>query len=253
MIKRPLFLCLTSALLALTLASCALLTLETAMVRPPWMIEGAKTVGMKQCMDCHERLVMNFKRTVHAKFFVKGYERQGEGCEWCHGPGSLHMEDTENPCKRRKGTHRDCFRCHAEKAGEFSLQYHHPVPEGRMKCSDCHDVHGFAGTKTSLRGPSEACLRCHKDQKGPFAYVHEALREGCTSCHNPHASVVKKLLSAQPDTVCLKCHVDARYQGSDIRIGKRYHVGFAIGAGERCIDCHRAPHGSNFHRKLLNP
>lgn len=240
-------------LLALGMVSCNLLKLETAMVSPPWMIEGAKPLGMTDCMDCHETQALNFKRTTHARFFIKEQKKQGDGCEWCHGPGSRHAEDTENPCLRREGSHEDCFRCHVEKAGEFSLQYHHPVREGRVKCADCHDVHGFHSKTTALKGRDEACLKCHKQIRGPHVYEHEARREGCTVCHNPHGSVVKKMLVADPDIVCLRCHVEEAYSGAGVRIGKRRHVGVSIGKGERCVDCHRAPHGSNFHRELLNP
>lgn len=242
-----------SALLTLLAASCTVFKIETAMVVPPWMIEGAKPAGMDDCADCHERMVNDFKKTAHSRFFVTKTEEKGQGCEWCHGPGSLHADDNEHPCKIRPANATDCFRCHVDKRMEFSLQYHHPLQGGRVKCADCHDVHGPTGKKTSLLGPDEPCLKCHKQHRGPYTYEHGARREGCTVCHNPHGSVVKKMLVADPDILCLRCHVEASFKDADMRFGKRFHVGFSIGAGERCIDCHRAPHGSNFHRKLLHP
>lgn len=34
-----------------------------------------------------------------------------------------------------------CGDCHRRQLAEFRHNFHHPVPEGRMTCSDCHDVH----------------------------------------------------------------------------------------------------------------
>ena len=32
-----------------------------------------------------------------------------------------------------------CYKCHAKIYSEFALPSHHPVKEGKMFCSDCHD------------------------------------------------------------------------------------------------------------------
>ena len=39
-----------------------------------------------------------------------------------------------------------CEGCHAEKRSQLQLRSHHPVPEGLMTCSDCHNPQWRAGS-----------------------------------------------------------------------------------------------------------
>src|SRR3989338_7830597 len=154
----------------------------------PIMGAEAEYVGMDTCAMCHEKTAKTFKRSEHARIVIRSKEKEGQACETCHGPGSLHAEAQTkaekhatiiNPGKNPEA----CYKCHLDKKGDFSLQYHHPVPEGKMSCADCHTPHGEdtvkPGTRASILGKNEVCAKCHKDQSGPFVYEHEALREGC--------------------------------------------------------------------------
>jgi predicted CXXCH cytochrome family protein len=215
-------------------------------------IAGAEYVGTETCKMCHEEQAREFERSTHAKFAIPEEKSAGQGCESCHGPGSLHT-DNGNPTKIVRESAELCFQCHLDKKVEFNLQYHHPVLEGKMNCSTCHDAHGDdvrAWSATSLQGPNEKCFTCHKEQKGPFVWEHEAVREGCQTCHNPHGSTVDKLLVMQPDPLCIRCHYEAAFLTGPT-IGQKSHAGYSMGAGERCIDHHREGfHGSNFRRQF---
>jgi DmsE family decaheme c-type cytochrome len=150
-----------------------------------------------------------------------------------------------------RATETVCFQCHEQVQGQFSLPSHHPVPEGRMACTECHSPHkgtAFRGG-ASLMARDETCLNCHPAQRGPYVFQHEALREGCTTCHNAHGTINAKLLTVRDSNLCLKCHFQ-QMQGGVIRIGGSDHTlrvqqGTCWTAG-----CHEAVHGSRVNSSL---
>lgn len=218
----------------------------------------AKTyVGMDTCAMCHEKITKNFKRSEHARIVV-GSQKEAQGCETCHGPGSLHA-DAEGTAQKRativnpKKKPEACYQCHLDKRGQFSLQYHHPVPEGKMSCTDCHDPHGEDAIKPntirSLPGKNRVCAKCHKDQTAYFVYEHEALREGCTTCHEVHGSVNAKMVMQRDANLCLKCHFQANLPSTG-RIGDRSHTANIPQGPCWSGGCHTAVHGSNYNDHL---
>lgn len=257
---------IAAAALVTLVISCA--TIDRVVVAPP-LIPGASYVGMDQCALCHEHEVQNFKLTQHARVELRdaatnGEEVTGLGCEACHGPGSLHVEAGGGKGKFIINPGKDpatCFGCHLEKNAEFSLQYHHPVKEGKLSCVNCHDPHGddIHQPKGMLVGRvNETCAPCHREQARPHVFEHEALREGCTTCHNVHGSINDKLLTERDNNLCLKCHAQVAAPDTDgtVFIGKMPHAGFAAGtdflARGTCFSagCHTAVHGSDINSHL---
>jgi predicted CXXCH cytochrome family protein len=213
---------------------------------------GAEYVGTETCLMCHEDEHREFQLSAHARIIVETDDGAVvQGCESCHGPGSLHVDadggrgTMVNPGKNPE----TCFNCHLDKKAEFRLPYRHPVLEGKMSCSDCHNPHGPDArpwTSTSLDGVNEACFNCHKEHRGPFVFEHEALQEGCTSCHKVHGSIHDKMLVVRDINLCLRCHTQTNFP----RVGDRNHStdfsrGTCFSAG-----CHTAMHGSNFDDHL---
>ncbi len=244
-------LCLT---LGVFVTSCSVFAFEKVTM-VPLAIPGAEYVGSDTCIACHENEYKYFQLSEHASVTIALSEEeqeegdQAEGCETCHGPGSLHVEArgyTNNIIRADAET--ACFTCHLDIKAKFMLQHHHPVLEGKMFCNDCHDMHGSdvratggamllsTGSPMVLR-QDEKCFKCHSDLRGPYVFEHEAMREGCVICHNPHGSISDKLLVAGQTITCIRCHIEDRH-------GQVHHH-------YACIDCHTKVHGSNNARSSL--
>jgi DmsE family decaheme c-type cytochrome len=125
---------------------------------------------------------------------------------------------------------------------------HHPVREGLMTCSSCHDPHG-TGRESGLKAASvnDLCYSCHAEKRGPHLWEHPPVNENCATCHDPHGSNHGKMLKANAPFLCQQCHSNARHPGT-LYSGKDTFRGatpsnrlFADG----CANCHSRVHGSN--------
>ena len=219
-------------------------------------LKGAEYVGMETCSACHEQITKRYRLESHyGSSIAEGEKIVREACESCHGPGSLHVDGGGDKSKIVRYSAENCFSCHTDKKVQFQLQYHHPVPEGQMACTDCHDIHSTGRavrSVTSLERQDEKCFKCHKEMKGPFVFEHDAMREGCQICHEPHGGVYNKLLVADDHALCLRCHWQSNTNTATGNLGGVPHGtgagNYYIGTGEECVDHHRAPHGSNIWR-----
>jgi predicted CXXCH cytochrome family protein len=224
-------------------------------------IEGAHAVGNQACATCHAQIANSFPGSAHGRMSKDDLQFATlTGCESCHGPASRHVEVgggrqlIANPGKNPS----ICLDCHIKTHAEFRMPHHHPVPESRMSCVDCHDPHGHdihkpAGGLAMAR-ENQSCAQCHAEQTRPFVFEHEALREGCASCHNPHGSINRMFLTERDNNLCLKCHTQLQgpdVAGGDFLIGKVSHAGFMQRGSCWAAGCHTEVHGSNVHPKML--
>jgi len=251
-------------------SSCRSVTRTTVMLPE---VPGAQYIGSKECEQCHEKIYRDFQTADHSLLVMGGPNTLNAGCESCHGPGSAHSEsggESKPPYSFSadrasantlgaslatpppRATDTVCFTCHAEVRGQFSLPSHHPVPEGRMSCSECHSPHkgsARAGGGTSLLARNDNCLKCHPAQRGPHVFEHEALREGCTSCHGAHGTINAKMLTARNSNLCLTCHFQ-EVRGGQILIGGSDHTVRVQQGTCWTAGCHEAVHGSQVNSSL---
>ncbi len=135
-----------------------------------------------------------------------------------------------------------CLSCHEEKRTLFNLSSHHPVLEGKMTCSDCHDPHGTSNDH-DLRQATvrNSCVGCHMEKQGPFVYEHANLSLDCTNCHDPHGSTNRRLTKYAQPFLCLQCH-NGHNSGTHLGLKTPYDKAVFF---TNCSSCHSAIHGSD--------
>ncbi|MBI4161079.1 MAG: DmsE family decaheme c-type cytochrome [Acidobacteria bacterium] len=190
------------------------------------------------CLGCHEGQDerINFRRSEHMGSQV--------ACDACHAP---HGEGAHDRLLRREPNDL-CFSCHTEVRNAFALPFHHRVPEGAMKCIDCHNQHGGFARQQRLFGTDPACVKCHSDKQGPFTFEHLALRlEGCMGCHLPHGSNNPRLLTrSEVRFLCLECHSRIVSPGEEFpTVGTPSFHNLNQARYQNCTTCHVMIHGSN--------
>ncbi len=81
---------------------------------------GNAYIGSEACLDCHESADLHMDFNVHMR--IESFEVQGRevGCEGCHGPGKLHMEESDPEMIRSFAAEEGygeqvCMECHATK------------------------------------------------------------------------------------------------------------------------------------------
>jgi DmsE family decaheme c-type cytochrome len=187
------------------------------------------------CLNCHESgSRMNWQGSQH--------EFGDVACSSCHKIHSLHDSVRVNQTQPQV-----CFTCHKDKQAQVSKRSHHPIMEGLVVCSNCHNPHGSPGTTLLARNTvNETCYQCHAEKRGPFLWEHQPVREDCTNCHNPHGSTQASLLEIRPPYLCQQCHEEAfhpstLYSGTGIPpTGAAQQL-----LGNSCMNCHSTIHGSN--------
>jgi DmsE family decaheme c-type cytochrome len=149
-----------------------------------------------------------------------------------------------------------CNDCHQDIRTKTLYPSHHPIREGKMVCTDCHQPHGtfLANLKTDER-LNDLCLNCHASKQGPFAFEHEPVVENCAICHDAHGTVANNLLVQNEPFLCLQCHQLHFHAGKTGNTGTVTDIyGRSITAGDqawkmayttKCTQCHSEIHGSD--------
>jgi DmsE family decaheme c-type cytochrome len=182
------------------------------------------------------------------------------GCASCH-----QVHASARPSKSEDRNNSDmCYRCHAGIRAEMSMPSHHPVAEGKLICTDCHNPHGGEAPLAQGATSRELCISCHAEKEGPFMYEHAPVNEDCQVCHSPHGTVADNLLKQTEPTLCLSCHsmhFHATVEGADgaftvpldpSRNGMSTPDGWKTGMLTKCTQCHGAIHGTDLPSQALS-
>ena len=193
------------------------------------------------CLACHQKDAKrsHWEGSIHQARDVK--------CTSCH---QLHVAQDKVRDKRTQPE--VCFTCHKEQRAQVSKPSHHPILEGKVACSDCHNPHGSVGPKLMKRDSvNETCYTCHMEKRGPFVHNHEPVSDDCTNCHNPHGTVTESMLKMRPPFLCQSCHTP-HGATQPLLAGQvpapnvtGWWNGSAITQGRGCLNCHTQIHGSN--------
>ena len=215
-------------------------TLDRAAIRT--FGDGDPTAESGTCMGCHEL------QATHPDRIFDTHQASSVSCVSCH---SIHSP--AEPDRLLAAPTSDlCGTCHSVEAAGFLLPFAHPLRNEAMDCADCHAPHGDSGgfmLRTSHANEG-ACLDCHSDKRGPFAFEHmPAAVGGCATCHQPHGSANPRMLVRhEVRLLCLECHTN-----SISAVGATPPAFHDLRSARirNCTLCHTKIHGSHLSRALL--
>jgi DmsE family decaheme c-type cytochrome len=207
------------------------------------------------CLGCHE------KGSKLILWATSAHPSADVGCSSCH---KIHVSRDK---VANKMTQADvCYACHKEQRIAAMRPSRHPIAEGKVVCSDCHNPHGSTGPKLAKRdSTNDTCYTCHAEKRGPFVHAHEPVSEDCSYCHNPHGSTIAGMLKARPPILCNQCHTPHVAGGvgalggqpgvfpppapgqasSEINAASSGKNVVSMWQGRSCLNCHTQVHGSN--------
>jgi DmsE family decaheme c-type cytochrome len=190
------------------------------------------------CLACHQGgKRMHWSGSLHANRDI--------ACTSCH---QIHTE--QDKVRNRITQAEVCFNCHKDIRTLINRPSRHPIREGKVICSDCHNPHGSAGPSNMLRDSvNDTCYSCHMEKRGPFVYNHPPVQENCAICHNPHGTTAPNLLRSRSPFICQECHEPNTHQGSSGTLTGSYARN-TLARG--CVNCHTQVHGSNNHLNVRN-
>ncbi len=214
------------------------------------------------CLSCHGP-------DRNLTFWDSGKHRKNDvSCNNCHslhgtpGPGATIASVRPNPSvtpyqtTSRQLEYETCTSCHRQIRSQLLKPSHHPIIEGRVKCTDCHNPHGALSQAMVKSEPiTQLCTTCHAEKRGPYVWGHPPVEENCLACHNSHGSNHNRLLAEKAPNVCQDCHDASRHPGTVYGGGGGFNpkpVPPATVAvpntrliARGCVNCHFTVHGSN--------
>jgi DmsE family decaheme c-type cytochrome len=186
----------------------------------------------QSCLACHQG-----GKRIHWQ--IGPHAARDVACTSCHQVHTGHDKARDRALQVET-----CTACHKEQRAQVSRPSRHPMPEGKVVCTDCHNPHGTAGPKMLVRDSvNDTCVTCHMEKRGPFVRTHQPVQEDCSICHNPHGTTTPYLLKARSPFLCQQCHEPTSHRGNIGSLTGTSTSANAIARG--CLNCHTQIHGTN--------
>ncbi len=184
------------------------------------------------CLSCHKG-----GKQIH--WLGSTHAARDISCTSCH---QIH---TGRDKVRDKRTQPEvCLGCHKDKRTQIMRPSRHPILEGKVACSDCHNPHGSAGPTMMVRDSvNDTCYQCHMEKRGPFVHNHQPVTEDCGICHNPHGTINYAMLKLRSPFLCQQCHEPTGHRGTVASFATNSVPANTVARG--CLNCHTNIHGSN--------
>ena len=157
--------------------------------------------GVERCISCHAGDRMSaMAKTVHGNKDNPQTPYAKQGCESCHGPGSLHVSRARGgvgfPLLKafRQGEPREqhieaCMSCHGKELGNreamnWTGNIHDSIG---MSCVNCHQLHTKNDPMKDQQKQREKCAQCHSGQLDAHNKMGISLdKMKCIGCHDIH-------------------------------------------------------------------
>lgn len=165
--------------------------------------------GADDCLRCHagETMVL-MADTPHGNLGDPHTPYSQQGCESCHGPGSLHVSRAAGGAGKppllqfgADGVVAEqtaaCTSCHAEDMGELEglawADSLHDTEE--ITCVSCHTLHTLEKPLADISSQRESCAECHKQEIRDHSkfegkgIIFDQL--ACYDCHDVHQLIAQ--------------------------------------------------------------
>ena len=187
------------------------------------------------CLKCHTRDVgMQWTGSTHQVNQVS--------CADCH---DLHATvDAVSVLTKQADV---CYKCHMKERADNLKPYAHPVRQGVMTCTSCHNPHHSPGEALLKRNTvNELCWSCHTELRGPYLFEHPPVTENCLLCHKAHGSIQPGMLTQRAPLLCQSCHSQRGHPSVSFTANSlpgNNPSAFVVNGS--CVNCHSQIHGSN--------
>lgn len=176
--------------------------------------------GAEACLRCHSGEKMRaIENSVHGKMENLYAPLATQGCEACHGPGSIHVSrahggagfpkmvdfgrgDNYSP---RETQIEACLACHHdEKGGVGAIEWYSSSHNRKtINCTTCHTVHSEVEPMHDADQQVARCNRCHRKDIEKHQHFEEVNIDfdalSCGTCHNVHEAFDRAERHAEPE------------------------------------------------------